>query len=61
MRQVVFIRDKVNKHSIRVLIAAFEKWYQNREYLVLKPEELIEKSPKNAAKPNLEYGVLKSD
>ncbi len=48
MRQVVFIRDKVNKHSIRVLIAAFEKWYQNREYLVLKPEELIEKSPKNA-------------
>lgn len=48
MRHVTFIRDKVNKHSIRSLIAAFEKWYPNRDYSVITPEELIEKASKNA-------------
>ncbi len=38
MKRVVFIRDKINKHSIRALIASYEKWFPEKEYYVATPE-----------------------
>ncbi len=37
MRRVVFLKDKLNKHSIRALVAAFEKWFPQRDYFVYDP------------------------
>ena len=48
MRHTVFVRDKVNKHSVRALIAAFEKWFPNRDYSVITPENLISDAPKSS-------------
>lgn len=48
MRHTVFVRDKVNKHSIRALIAAFEKWFPERDYSVLSPEDVTDNAPKSS-------------
>lgn len=42
MRRIVFVRDKTNKHSIRALLGAFEKWFPEREYYVKTPEDAME-------------------
>lgn len=42
MKRVVFIRDKNNKHSIRALLAAYEKWFPERDYFVLSPQDAFE-------------------
>ena len=34
MKRVVFVRDKTNKHSIRALLAAYEKWFPEKDYYV---------------------------
>ena len=39
MSRIVFVRDKTNKHSIRAILAAFEKWFPNRQYYVVTPQE----------------------
>ncbi len=39
MRRVVFLKDKLNKHSIRALVSAFEKWFPEREYFVYDPNK----------------------
>lgn len=41
MSRIVFIRDKTNKHSIRALLAAYEKWFPNREYYVVTPQDAV--------------------
>lgn len=41
MRRPVFIRDRANKHSIRCLMGAFEKWFPERQYFVTTPEEAL--------------------
>ena len=38
MKRVVFVRDKTNKHSIRALLAAYEKWFPEKDYYVLTPQ-----------------------
>ena len=47
MRRTVFIRDKLNKHSIRALLGAYEKWFPDREYFVFNPQEALCKLEKN--------------
>lgn len=39
MKRVVFVRDKTNKHSIRALVAAYEKWFPEKDYFVLTPQD----------------------
>ena len=39
MKRVVFVRDKTNKHSIRALLAAYEKWFPEKDYYVLTPQD----------------------
>ena len=41
MRRVVFVRDKMNKHSLRALMGAFEKWFPKRDYFVMTPEATL--------------------
>lgn len=36
----IFILDKFNKFSIRALLVAFEKWFPEINYKVLKVEEI---------------------
>ena len=42
MKRVVFVRDKTNKHSIRALLAAYEKWFPEKDYYVLTPQDAFE-------------------
>lgn len=42
MKRVVFVRDKINKHSIRALLAAYEKWFPERDYYVLTPKDAFD-------------------
>lgn len=42
MKRVVFVRDKTNKHSIRALLAAYEKWFPERDYYVLTPKDAFD-------------------
>ena len=42
MSKIVFIRDKTNKHSIRALLAAYEKWFPEREYFVVTPQDALD-------------------
>lgn len=48
MRSVVFVRDRVNKHSVRALIAAFEKWFPERDYKVLSPCDVFSSADKSS-------------
>lgn len=47
MKRAVFIRDKTNKHSVRALLGAFEKWFPDREYFVKTPAEAPDFLDKN--------------
>lgn len=42
MKRAVFVRDKTNKHSIRALLAAYEKWFPEKEYYVLTPKDAFD-------------------
>ncbi len=42
MKRVVFVRDKTNKHSIRALVAAYEKWFPEKDYFVLTPQDAFD-------------------
>lgn len=42
MKRVVFVRDKTNKHSIRALLATYEKWFPEKDYYVLTPQDAFE-------------------
>ena len=42
MKRVVFVRDKTNKHSIRALLAAYEKWFPEKDYYVLAPQDAFD-------------------
>lgn len=42
MKRAVFVRDKMNKHSIRALLAAYEKWFPEKEYYVLTPKDAFD-------------------
>lgn len=42
MKKVVFVRDKTNKHSIRALLAAYEKWFPEKDYFVLTPQDAFD-------------------
>ena len=42
MKRVVFVRDKTNKHSIRALLAAYEKWFPEKDYYVLTPQDAFD-------------------
>ncbi len=42
MKRVVFVRDKTNKHSIRALLAAYEKWLPEKDYYVLAPQDAFD-------------------
>lgn len=46
MRRPVFIRDEMNKHSLRALMGAFEKWFPHRDYFVMTPKDAFEKMEK---------------
>ncbi len=35
-------RDKTNKHSIRALLAAYEKWFPEKDYYVLAPQDAFD-------------------
>lgn len=48
MRPVAFVRDRINKHSVRALTAAFEKWFPERDYKVLTPEEVFFSADKSS-------------
>ncbi|MDR2869593.1 MAG: TIGR04013 family B12-binding domain/radical SAM domain-containing protein [Deferribacteraceae bacterium] len=38
---IIFVREKRNKHSIRVIAAAFEQHFPDRDYTVCAPEDLL--------------------
>ena len=42
MKRAVFVRDKTDKHSIRALLAAYEKWFPEKEYYVLTPKDAFD-------------------
>ena len=42
MKRAVFVRDKTNKHSIRALLAAYEKWFPEKDYYVLTPQDAFD-------------------
>lgn len=42
MKRVVFVRDKTNKHSIRALLAAYERWFPEKDYYVLTPQDAFD-------------------
>lgn len=46
MRRTVFIRDEMNKHSLRALMGAYEKWFPQRDYFVMTPKDAFEKIEK---------------
>lgn len=47
MRRVVFIRDNFNKHSLRALMCAFEKWFPGRDYFVFTPSDALREVEKD--------------
>ena len=42
MKRVVFVRDKTNKHSIRALLEDNKKWFPEKDYYVLTPQDAFE-------------------
>lgn len=41
-RRVVFVRDNLNKHSIRSIIAAYEKHFPDTDYYITDPDSAYE-------------------